>query len=29
MGLSNFLDPDKARQIVGPYLGPNCLQMLS
>ena len=26
---SNSLDPDQARQIVGPDLGPNSLQMLS
>ena len=25
--LSNNLDPDQARQFVGPDLGPNCLQM--
>ena len=24
-----MLDPDQARQIVGPYLGPNCLPRLS
>ena len=27
--MSNSLDPDQARHIVGPDLGPNCLQMLS
>ena len=27
--MSNSLDPDQARQIVGPDLGPNCLPMLS
>ena len=27
--LSNSLDPDQARHIVGPDLGPNCLQRLS
>ena len=27
--VSNSLDPDQARQNVGPDLGPNCLQMLS
>ena len=27
--MSNSLDPDKARQFVGPDLGPNCLQRLS
>ena len=27
--LSNSLDPDQARQNVGPDLGPNCLQGLS
>ena len=27
--VSNTLDPDQARHFVGPYLGPNCLQMLS
>ena len=26
---SNSLDPDQARHIVGPDLGPNCLQRLS
>ena len=26
---SNTLDPDQARQNVGPDLGPNCLQRLS
>ena len=29
IGLSNSLDPDQARQNVGPDLGPNCLQRLS
>ena len=28
-GRDNSLDPDQARQIVGPDLGPNSLQMLS
>ena len=28
-GVSNSLDPDQARQNVGPDLGPNCLQRLS
>ena len=27
--MSNSLDPDQARQFVGPDLGTNCLQMLS
>ena len=27
--MSNTLDPDQARRIVGPDLGPNCLQRLS
>ena len=27
--VSNSLDPDQARHIVGPDLGPNCLQRLS
>ena len=27
--VSNSLDPDQARQNVGPVLGPNCLQRLS
>ena len=27
--MSNSLDPDQARQNVGPDLGPNCLQKLS
>ena len=27
--VSNSLDPDQARQNVGPDLNPNCLQMLS
>ena len=26
--MSNSLDPDQARQFVGPGLGPNCLQRL-
>ena len=26
--VSNSLDPDQARHIVGPELGPNCLKML-
>ena len=26
--MSNRLDPDQARQNVGPDLGPNCLQRL-
>ena len=26
--VSDSLDPDQARQIVGPDLGPNCLQSL-
>ena len=29
MRMSNRLDPNQARQIVGPDLGPNCLQRLS
>ena len=29
MRVSNSLDPDQARQFVGPDLGPNCLQRLS
>ena len=29
IGVSNSLDPDQARQNVGPDLGPNCLQRLS
>ena len=27
--VSNSLDPDQARHLVGPDLGPNCLQKLS
>ena len=27
--MSNSLDPDQARQNVGPDLGPSCLQRLS
>ena len=27
--VSNSLDPDQARQFVGPDLGPNCLKRLS
>ena len=27
--MSNNLDPDQARNFVGPDLGPNCLQRLS
>ena len=27
--MSNSLDPDEARQIVWPHLGPNCLQGFS
>ena len=27
--MSNNLDPDQARRIVGPDLGPNCLQRFS
>ena len=27
--MSNSLDPDQARQIVGPDLGPNCLPRLT
>ena len=27
--MSNSLDPDQARRVVGPDLGPNCLQRLS
>ena len=27
--VSNSLDPDQARQNVGPDMGPNCLQRLS
>ena len=27
--MSNSLDPDLARRVVGPDLGPNCLQRLS
>ena len=27
--MSNSLDPDQARRIVGPDLGPNCLPSLS
>ena len=27
--MSNSLDPDQARQFVGPDLGPNCLLRLS
>ena len=27
--MSNSLDPDKARQYVGPDLGPNCLRKFS
>ena len=27
--VSNSLDPDQARQFVGPTLGPNCFQRLS
>ena len=26
--MTNSFDPDKARRFAGPYLGPNCLQML-
>ena len=29
ISMSNILDPDQARQLVGPDLGPNCLQGLS
>ena len=29
LSVSNSLDPDQARQNVGPDLGPNCLQWLS
>ena len=29
IGMSNSLDPDQARRIVGPDLGPNCLPRLS
>ena len=29
MRMSNSLDPDQARQFVGPDLGPNCLPRLS
>ena len=29
MRLSKGLDPDQARQFVGPDLGPNCLHILS
>ena len=29
IGVSNSLDPDKARRFVGPGLDPNCLQRLS
>ena len=29
MRRSNSLDPDQARRIVGPDLGPNCLPSLS
>ena len=28
-GMSNSLDPDQARRIVRPDLGPNCLPRLS
>ena len=27
--MSNSLDPDQARRVVGPDLGPNCLPRLS
>ena len=27
--MSNGLDPDQDRRVVGPYLDPNCLQRLS
>ena len=27
--MSNSLDPDQAQHLVGPDLGPNCLQRLS
>ena len=27
--VSNSLDPDQARHLVGPDLGPNCLQIIS
>ena len=27
--MSNSLDPDQARRLVGPVLGPNCLPRLS
>ena len=27
--MSNSLDPDQAQHLVGPELGPNCLQRLS
>ena len=27
--VSNSLDPDQVRHVVGPDLGPNCLQRLS
>ena len=29
ISLSNSLDPDQARQNVGPDLGPNCMPRLS
>ena len=29
MGVSNSLDPDQARHLVGPDLGPNCFQRSS
>ena len=29
MRLSNSLNPDQDRHVVGPDLGPNCLQRLS
>ena len=29
LSVPNNLDPDQARHIVGPDLGPNCLQRLS
>ena len=29
IGMSNGLDPDQDRHVVGPDLGPNCLQRLS
>ena len=27
--MSNSLDPDQARRVVGPDLGPNCFQRLA